>query len=397
MTATTTVQKYLLTGIAALILLVCLTGMASGSVYLKNGTEISEDTAAITILQDANTTAETLSIQFFYNTHCGACHSAMAYLEEYLGTNPGVIIAYHDLFNSTENRELFEGYKAEYNRQYAAVPVIFMGNAVLEGDYAIRTNLDPLVRGYAELNTKGFPFPSLPQFSLPSPSSPGGTGISIPLIVGAGLLDGINPCAFAVLVILLIYLMSLGSRQKMILAGIVYSAAVFFFYFLSGVGIFTAIQTTGMVQGFSFVAAVIAIMAGILMIKDAFYPGKGPSLAIPEDKKGIISRYIEKSTIPSAFVLGILVGMFELPCTGGIYLAILSMISLRTDVSGGLGYLLIYNFAFILPLLVIIALVAWGLPPERVNEFRLEQRRVIRIIIGCIMFFFAAIILMELF
>ena len=142
MTATTTVQKYLLTGIAALILLVCLTGMASGSVYLMNGTEISEDTAAITILQDVNTTAETLSIQFFYNTHCGACHSAMAYLEEYLGTNPGVIIAYHDLFNSTENRELFEGYKAEYNRQYAAVPVIFMGNAVLEGDYAIRTNLD---------------------------------------------------------------------------------------------------------------------------------------------------------------------------------------------------------------------------------------------------------------
>ena len=191
--------------------------------------------------------------------------------------------------------------------------------------------------------------------------------------------------------------MSLGSRQKMFLAGIVYSSAVFFFYFLSGVGIFTAIQTTGMVQGFSFVAAVIAIIAGILMIKDAFYPGRGPSLAIPEGKKGIISRYIEKSTIPSAFVLGILVGMFELPCTGGIYLAILSMISLRTDVSGGLGYLLIYNFAFILPLLVIIALVAWGLPPERVNEFRLEQRRVIRIIIGCIMFFFAAIILMELF
>jgi cytochrome c biogenesis protein CcdA len=73
------------------------------------------------------------------------------------------------------------------------------------------------------------------------------------------------------------------------------------------------------------------------------------------------------------------------------------MISLRTDVSGGLGYLLIYNFAFIIPLLVIIALVAWGLPPERVNKFRIEQRRVIRIIIGGIMFFFAAIILMELF
>jgi len=379
------------------MLLGSLTGPICGSVYIRNGTEISEDAAYLTILQDGNTTAENLSIQFFYNTHCGACHSALAFLEKYRSENPGIVIAYHDLFNSTENRELFETYKAQYNRQYAAVPVIFMGNAVLEGTYAIEENFEPLVKGYAELNTKGFSLPSLPQFSLPSQSKSDRTGISIPLIVGAGLLDGINPCAFAVLVILLIYLMSLGSRQKMILAGIVYSAAVFFFYFLSGVGIFTAIQTTGMVKGFSFVAAMIAIIAGILMIKDAFYPGKGPSLAIPEGRKGVISRYIEKSIVPSAFVLGILVGMFELPCTGGIYLAILSMISLRTDVSGGLGYLLIYNFAFILPLLIIIALVAWGLPPERVNEFRLEQRRAIRIIIGCIMFFFAAIILMELF
>jgi len=395
--ATTTHQTYFRACILILMLLGSLTGPICGSVYIMNGTEISEDAAYLTILQDVNTTAENLSIQFFYNTHCGACHSALAFLEKYRSENPGIVIAYHDLFNSTENRELFETYKAQYNRQYAAVPVIFMGNAVLEGTYAIEENFEPLVKGYAELNTKGFSLPSLPQFSLPSQSKSDRTGISIPLIVGAGLLDGINPCAFAVLVILLIYLMSLGSRQKMILAGIVYSAAVFFFYFLSGVGIFTAIQTTGMVKGFSFVAAMIAIIAGILMIKDAFYPGKGPSLAIPEGRKGVISRYIEKSTVPSAFVLGILVGMFELPCTGGIYLAILSMISLRTDVSGGLGYLLIYNFAFILPLLIIIALVAWGLPPERVNEFRLEQRRVIRIIIGCIMFFFAAIILMELF
>ncbi len=198
MTATTILQKYLLAGIIAVILLTCLTGPASGSVYLKNGTEISEDTAYITILQDPNSTAEILSIQFFYNIHCGACHSAIAYLDEYRSANPGIVISYHDLFNSTENRELFENSKAEYNRQYASVPIIFMGNAVLEGDYAIRTNFEPLVSGYEKLNQKGFSFPSLPQFTTSSQSNADGTDISIPLIVGAGLLDGINPCAFAV-------------------------------------------------------------------------------------------------------------------------------------------------------------------------------------------------------
>ncbi|WP_373840133.1 cytochrome c biogenesis CcdA family protein [Methanospirillum sp.] len=394
---TTTTQKFLFAGIVALIFLSCLTGPASGSVYLKNGTEINENAAYITILQDQNTTAETLSIRFFYNTHCGACHYAMDYLDEYQSLNPGIIISYHDLFNSTDNRELFENNKAEYNRQYASVPVIFMGNAVLEGSNAIRTNFDPLVKGYTELNKGGYSFPSLPWFTTSSSSTSDGNSISIPLIIVAGLLDGINPCAFAVIVILLIYLMSLSSRQKIILAGIVYSAALFLACFLSGVGVFSAIQEGEMVKGFSFVAAVIAIIAGILMIKDAFYPEKGPSPAIPEGRKGTINRYIEKSSIPSAFILGILAGMFKLPCNDGIYLAILSMISLRMTVGTGLGYLLIYNFAFILPLLVIIALVAWGLSPEQVSEFRVEQKRLIRIIIGCIMFFFAAIILMELF
>lgn len=363
--------------------------------YLKNGTEITEDNAYHIILQDRNSTQDNISIQFFYNTHCGACRNAMEYLTEFSKTNPDIVISYYDLFNNTENRELFERVKKEYNRQFASVPIIFMGNAVLEGDQAIESNFEPIVKGYGEKNSGT---PVVPEFhGIDISSSSESESISIPLIIGAGLLDGINPCAFAVLVILLIYLMSLGSRRKMILAGIVYSSAVFFFYFLSGVGIFTVIQTTGLVKVFSFAAALTAFIAGILMIKDAFYPGRGPSLAIPESRKETINRYIEKSSIPAAFGLGILVGMFELPCTGGIYLAILSMISLRMDMAAGLGYLLIYNLAFIVPLLIIIALVAWGLPPEKVNEFRIEQRRVIRIIIGFIMIFFAAIILMELF
>ena len=54
---------------------------------------------------------------------------------------------------------------------------------------------------------------------------------------------------------------------------------------------------------------------------------KGFILAIPESKKPVIERYIKTATLPAAFVLGVLVGIFELPCTGGIYLAILSLMS----------------------------------------------------------------------
>jgi len=319
----------------------------------------------------------------------------MAYLDEYLAGNPGVSVKYLDIFNNTENREVFEQFKKDYNLKFTSVPVIFIGNAVLEGENAIRTNFEPLVIWYKKNETPAYSLPQLPVNTFSATDESG--EISIPLIIFAGLLDGINPCAFAVLVFLLVYLMTLTSRKRMILAGIIYSSAVFIFYFLSGLGLFTIIQTTGMVKGFSFIAAAIAIIAGILMIKDAFFPGKGPSLAIPESRKSTINRFVEKSSIPAAFILGILVGMFELPCTGGIYLAIISMISLRMNIYAGIGYLLLYNVAFIIPLLIILGLVAWGMPPERVNEFRIEQRRLIRLIIGLIMFFFAALILMELF
>lgn len=155
--------------------------MVSGSVYLKNGSEMSEDSAWETILQDCNTTAEPLSINFFYNTHCGACHSATAYLDEYLKENPGIVIYSYDLFNNSGNRELFETFKAEYNRQYASVPIIFMGNAVLEGNDIIRSNLDPLLRGYAALHQRGFSL-TVPPWFTHSKSWRKGMNIRIPQI-----------------------------------------------------------------------------------------------------------------------------------------------------------------------------------------------------------------------
>jgi len=106
---------------------------------------------------------------------------------------------------------------------------------------------------------------------------------------------------------------------------------------------------------------------------------------------------MKQATLPAAFVLGILVGMFELPCTGGIYLSILSMISMKSNLGQALGYLFIYNIAFVIPLLIIIGLVTFGLSPEQVNEWRLEQRRALRAVIGMVLIGFGFIILNEVF
>ncbi|HWQ67686.1 MAG TPA: hypothetical protein VN372_12575 [Methanospirillum sp.] len=376
--------------ILLLVTISLMAGQSSATVFLKNGTEIDGPETLNTILDDINTTGGSYSITFFYNTHCGACHLAMAFLEQYKATHPDIRIGYYDLFNSTANKTLFEQFKTDYNRRYVAVPSVFIGNAGLEGESAISTYFDPLVTWYTE-NDQGIKYSADLSEPRTPPVSP--TSFSLPLILFAGLVDGINPCAFAVLIFLLIYLMSIQRRSRILITGAAFTSAVFIFYFLSGIGILAPIQTTGVVTGFSLFAGAVSLITGVMVIKDAIIPGIGPSLTIPESKKEMVNRYIEQTTIPVAFILGLLVSMFEIPCTGGVYIKILALISQHVPLPWGFLYLMAYNLAFIVPLLIIITLVYWGFPEEEVNEWSIMQQRGLKLFIGLLMIVFAVLIL----
>jgi cytochrome c biogenesis protein CcdA len=199
-----------------------------------------------------------------------------------------------------------------------------------------------------------------------------------------------------VLFFLLLTIMALGSRRKVLIVGTTFILAVFTFYFFSGLGIFTLIQTAGISRLISFIAAVIALGAGVFSIASVLIGESGPSiLSIPESRKGIIDQYIRKASIPAAFAVGLLVGMFELPCTGGIYLAILSLLSSRVTMLEGIPYLLVYNVFFVLPLIIILGIFAWGIPVERLDQWRTGSRRMIRVIMGVVMIALGIILLLE--
>lgn len=395
-------QRYHISAASILILLLLSTILispAAASIYAANGTELNASQLTDLVRTDPSLVSGGLPsglVVFFWNLHCGACHDTIEFLDAFAPEHPEMRLEMYDLFNSSENRTIYNSFKERYNRKFLSTPSIVVGNLTLEGTSDIKSHLGEMLALQQEYAT---PAGALPEGSgiLPGVTGSGQSSGDIPLllIIGAGLLDGLNPCAFAVLVLLLVYLMAQKSRKAMVAAGLVYSAAVFIFYYLSGVGIFSVIQTAGVSAAFSVAAGCIALIAGLVMIKDALLPGERPTLGISPSHSGIINRVMKKASLPAAFVLGILVGMFELPCTGGIYLSIISMISLKANLSQALGYLFVYNIAFIIPLLVIIGLVTFGLPPERVNEFRLEQRRLLRGIIGLVLIGFAVFILYE--
>ncbi|HLD86462.1 MAG TPA: hypothetical protein VJB12_00190 [Candidatus Nanoarchaeia archaeon] len=221
--------------------------------------------------------------------------------------------------------------------------------------------------------------------------------LTLGMIIAAAAADSINPCVFGVLIFLLAYMVKVfKSRIRMLIGGLVYICAVYLTYFLIGIGIFNLVRTyAGYVSiPFYWFAASVAIIAGLLEIKDYFWYGKGFSLEMIPGAASRIKKYSSvmarlETRHPSvsllvAFFLGIFVVFVELPCTGAPYLAILGMLS-TGDLAAGIPLLLLYNFIFILPLFFIIGLVYVGHTSKSLEGWRKEHRGTMRLAVGLLL------------
>ena len=214
--------------------------------------------------------------------------------------------------------------------------------------------------------------------------------ISLPLIIGAGLIDGINPCAFGVLIFLLAYLAKTAknNKGKMILHGLTYIFAVFLTYFLVGLLLLPIISQLGQTFVILYIVlATIIIIAGLLEIKDYFWYGKWFSLSIFPKEAERIKKYGKKISgkLYIVFFLGVFVALVELPCTGAVYLAVLSLMSLSGLTIGNFTFLIIYNLLFVLPLIIILFLVANGMSTDKFNKWRKKNRALMRLFIGLLL------------
>jgi cytochrome c biogenesis protein CcdA len=122
---------------------------------------------------------------------------------------------------------------------------------------------------------------------------------------------------------------------------------------------------------------------GLWQFKDVFLPNFGPELKISSSVKPWIQKMVRKGTIPALIVLGIVVSLFELPCTGGIYLAVLTVMAMNKTF--GLGYLLLYNFIFVLPLIILTLIIYKGTSPERLQRWTLHERKWMKFAAGAVL------------
>lgn len=211
--------------------------------------------------------------------------------------------------------------------------------------------------------------------------------IALPILIGAAIVDSINPCAFGVLIFLVAYLLKsfAHQRRKILIHGLTYIFAVFITYLLAGLLLLPLIAGIGKLSllVYGLIGGVI-ILAGLLELKDAFWYGKGPSLALIPGADKRIELYARKisSSVFGAFGLGVFVALVELPCTGAVYLAILSLLSLVGFSTGAILLLIIYNLIFVLPLVIILVILYKGIDVAKLEIWRRTHRNLMRGALG---------------
>ena len=213
------------------------------------------------------------------------------------------------------------------------------------------------------------------------------------LLIVAALIDSINPCAFSILLLTIAFLFSLGSLRGRILGiGATYIFGLFLVYILIGLGILGAMQVFGIPRIMSKVGAVLLLAFGLISLLGHFFPNFPVKLKIPEKTHQTIGRLMAKASYPTAFSLGLLVGIFEFPCTGGPYLMVLSLLHDQGTYLLGLGYLLLYNLIFVLPLAVILLIASDAGLFEKVQNLKKTKTGQMRLWGGAAMVILALII-----
>lgn len=372
-----------------------------------------------TALAEAAQTSK-IRVIYFQSPDCSKCDKIKPFIEK-IKKEYGNRIDFleHNVKEGEECRQLFFHFASAYNvhEEKAGTPLVFVGKDYLAGPEDIENNLgskiEQKIKNNEDLLFDCHKFlenwPNVDKIDFMGSGDENdvcgidkefcGAGIEnkdndnsshkqIPLliIIAAAFFDSINPCAIAVLIFLISILTSLkSSGKRIILTGLVYIFAVFISYYLAGLGLIKFITYSGYANEIKFTAGIIVALLGILTIKEGVYAEGKQLLVIPPKTKAIFIGLMKRSTFPSVFLAGIVVSAVELPCTGAVYLSILSMLSQENLKAQGYAYLFIYNLIFVLPLVAVLFIGAWGFNTERMEKIRKKNRMLVKILMGIAM------------
>jgi len=218
------------------------------------------------------------------------------------------------------------------------------------------------------------------------PRNGGIGGLTLVLIIAAALVDSVNPCAFSVLLITIAFLFSIGKdRAKIARVGTTYILGIFVVYILIGLGILRVLYLFNTPHFMARIGASILLFAGVVTLINWAFPNFPIKLKMPQVSHKYLAKLMEKGSVLGALTMGVLVAMFEFPCTGGPYLFVLGLLHDKATYFQGLALLILYNLIFVLPLFVILAIASDKNLLEKAQQWKKYESKKMRLISGIVM------------
>jgi hypothetical protein len=357
---------------------------------------------------------ELVQLEVFTRPGCSRCAAAKAWLPALQGRHPAIEVVTLDITGDPGSRQYLGDLVRRHGTAAASVPVFHLCNRLVVGFDRPETSgrrVEALLDRWTQpcqqaigINDEAAqpPAESDTAIDLPLLGTVDAQALGMPLFTLAiGLVDGFNPCAMWVLLLLLSILVNVQDRLRILaIAGtfVLVSGLAYFAFMAAWLHIFDWI---GCLRPVQIVLGLLAITIGSVHVKDFFAFKKGLSLSIPEAAKpGIYDRMRRIVTaenllgaVLGAFTLAVLVNIVELLCTAGLpalYTNVLSLQGYSTPVR--YGYLGLYIAAYMFDDALMVAGVVATL-----SRFKLQETggRWLKLVSGVVILLLGGVMLFR--
>ena len=364
-----------------------------------------------------------VDLAYFYQKGCPKCDRAN-YLLKYLKKKfPRLNVREIDLntpngkrFNETLSNRL-----ALPAEKRLIAPSIFIGKDYLAPEEITESKVEALIKRYEQVEAKSTLALETGEMKKAEESIVERfMSLGMLAIFSAGLIEGLNPCAFATLIFFISYLTMVGRKRKEIFwVGMGFTGTGFFTHLLLGLGLLSFIQHLSFLPLFSRIVYLItflfAFFFGIFSLYDYIQLKRGqPSkmkLQVPNFLKKRIHQTIRQRSggldggeggqsarlFLAAIVIGFTVTLLQFTCTSQVYLpTILFVANIPSLRASAVFYLILYNLVYIVPLLVIFGIVYWGVTSEQLSFFLQKRASTIKLLTSFFFFALAGILIFLL-
>ena len=390
-----------------LILLICFSVISPAAAQTSSAS--SSTTAA-----SAHYPPWPVNLYEFYRSDCPHCQALAPHIAALAAEYPTLHVYQYETQNDA-NFSLFETFESAYGMKLLdTVPTVFVGKQSFVSDSA-EPQIEAAVAQAIQHGATG-PGDKITGHAVPTPTPTPGTknsnssqngtlvtsqgSLPLPLFITTGIISGLNPCVFSVLIFLMGTVALTASRGRALAIGVTYIATVFFVFFLSALALVQFVRIIG-AQNLDLTKTVIGVfllVVGIVSIKDFFWYNRWFSFKIPTFTKHSISTLGKTGSFLAIIGLGFIATIAALPCTLGPFTFFsANYLTSMTTMQNNL-YTALFAFAFIIPMtIVFVAIYAIKVGTDRAEEWRMQSARYMRLVAGLLMVSFGLLLVLKVF